>query len=245
MIFTVKIADVPIEIHCRQERNKDFFIDYLCEEEAFFPLEPTLQDLEQADWELKEAAAKEGKTNVRLTAWSVENTAIHGLLANALIDFNVLLVHGSAVVMDGQAYIFMANSGTGKSTHTRLWREAFGDRAWMLNDDKPMLRKTENGILVYGSPWDGKHHLNRNASAPLKALIKLSRSKKNTIEPMSKADALAMLLEHALRANNPENMEKILRLETYIVNRSELFNLYCNMEPEAALVAWQGINRKE
>ncbi len=246
MTFSVKIAGVPVEIRCQQERNREFFKEYLSEESPFFSVEPVLYDLEQAEQSLKETAIKEGKTNTRVPAWFVENTAIHALLANALIDYDVLLAHGSAIVMDGETYIFIANSGTGKSTHTHLWRDAFGDRAWMLNDDKPMLKKTEDGILVYGTPWDGKHHLSRNAYAPLKALIKLTRGETNSIEPMQKSDALAMLLEHALRAKNAEKMGKVLQLETEIVNQVEAYHLGCNMEPEAALVAWQGITgRKE
>ena len=83
--------------------------------------------------------------------------------------------------MDGAAYLFTAPSGTGKSTHTRLWREVFGDRVWMINDDKPMLRISENLVTAYGTPWNGKHHISRNASAPLKAIVQLNRGKENII----------------------------------------------------------------
>ena len=112
---------------------------------------------------------------------------LHALLAEKLVAYGALLMHGSALCMDGNAYIFTAKSGTGKSTHARLWREAFGDRVWMINDDKPMIRVDE--MRVYGTPWDGKHHLSRNASAPLKAIVKLERAEENRVAPLAKADA--------------------------------------------------------
>ena len=245
MTFTIKIADIPIEITCEDKETRNFFQAYLTDEPATIFIEVTPEEYTRTKRKNIELAAQKGLLIEDIAPWYVEKNAIHGLLANTLIDYDVLLVHGSAVVLDGEAYIFLADSGTGKSTHTRLWREAFGDRAWMLNDDKPMLRKTESGILVYGSPWDGKHHLSRNASAPLRALVKLSRSEGNSIEQMPKTDALAMLLEHAIRAKNAEKMGEVLQLETEIVNQVGTFYLACNMEPEAAIVAWQGITGRK
>ena len=80
--------------------------------------------------------------------------------------------------MDGQAVLFTAKSGTGKSTHTKLWRDLFGERAVMVNDDKPLLRILKDGVLVCGTPWDGKHRLSTNCALPLKAICILERGKK-------------------------------------------------------------------
>ena len=81
------------------------------------------------------------------------------LLAEKPTAYNVLLMHGSALCMDGQPIVFTAPSGTGKSTHTRLWREMFGSRVWMIYDDKPMLKITGEGVWAYG------HTLERKASS--------------------------------------------------------------------------------
>ncbi len=242
MTFTIELAGVTAEISCRHEKSREFFHSYLSEETPMLRITPTDEDLALSEQKLKNAAQQEKKEGVSLHSWHVETDAIHALLANALTDYDVLLVHGSAIIMDGETYIFLANSGTGKSTHTRLWRETFGDRTMMLNDDKPMLKRTDSGILVYGTPWDGKHHLSSNASAPLKALVKLTRSDNNEIKAMSKAEALATLVEHAIRPNSAEKMAKVLQLETDIVNRSAAYWLRCNTEPEAAQIAWQGMN---
>ena len=71
----------------------------------------------------------------------------------ALLRHNGILLHASCVVVDGVAYAFSANSGVGKSTHTQLWLKHFGDRAYMLNDDKPAIRCIDGVICACGTPW--------------------------------------------------------------------------------------------
>ena len=117
MTFTISIAGVVAEIVCEYERNRLFLKNYCTDKTAFFRVEPAEEDLRFAKRQIREQALREGRDAATIEAWFAENTAIHGLLANALIDYNVLLVHGSAVVLDGEAYIFLADSGTGQSTH--------------------------------------------------------------------------------------------------------------------------------
>ncbi len=74
-----------------------------------------------------------------------------------LLDFDGIRLHSSAVVVDGRAYLFSATSGTGKSTHTGLWLELFGDKAYIINDDKPAVRLRDGVWYAYGTPWSGKH----------------------------------------------------------------------------------------
>ena len=159
----VEIADVPFEIRCRFKENPKYVRNYQTEREPLFAIEPTDSDLERAQYEYSRIAEAEGMRSQVYPARFLENYAIHSLLAEQMTKHHVLLVHGSALCMDGQAYVFVAPSGTGKSTHARLWREMYGDRVWMINDDKPMIRVSDSEIRVYGTPWDGKHHLSRNS----------------------------------------------------------------------------------
>ena len=71
-----------------------------------------------------------------------------------LIKFNGILLHSSCVVVDGVAYAFSADSGTGKSTHTQLWLKHFGDRAYILNDDKPAIREIDGKIYACGTQME-------------------------------------------------------------------------------------------
>ena len=69
---------------------------------------------------------------------------------------DTVALHGSCIVYKGKAVLFLGESGTGKSTHTRLWRENIAGSK-LLNDDSPIVRYEEGGVWVYGSPWSGKY----------------------------------------------------------------------------------------
>ena len=240
MIFTIELAGTCIGITCRHKENKDFFRDYLTDEAAEISVEPSCEDICRMEKTLQEEVG-----TINPAPWFIENNAIHGLLAEALIDHGVLLMHGSAVVLDNEAYIFMANSGTGKSTHTRLWIEQFAGRAWMLNDDKPMIRISDSGILAYGTPWDGKHHLSRNASVPLNAIALISRGEDNHIEPVGSVESVTAIFPHVIRPQDPAKMKKVMEMETILVKHVGVYRLRCNMDPEAAVVAYEGMRKKK
>ena len=172
----------------------------------------------------------------------LENNAIHRAIADRLIEKNVLVFHGSALCMDGSAYIFVAKSGTGKSTHARLWRELYGDHVWMINDDKPMVRIDEDCIMVYGTPWNGKHGLGNNSSAPLKAIVELEQSEKNRIVPIDHVESLLVLLKYAYTSKDSTVMEKLMNIERYLLENVGFYKLSCNMELDAARIAKEGIN---
>ncbi len=155
------------------------------------------------------------------------------------------MFQGSAGAVDGEAYLFPAPSGTGKSPHARLWREAFGDRAVMINDDKPLLRVSEEGVRVYGTPWNGKHRLGGNLSAPLKALCVLTRDERNHIEPISREEAFAVLFQQSYRPAREENLPRLLALLERLSRKVGLYRLGCNMEPEAAIISYQGMQEEK
>ncbi len=103
-------------------------------------------------------------------------------------SYDTVLFHGSALAIDGDGYLFTAKSGTGKSTHTRLWRERFGDRVVMINDDKPLLHIDAGSVIAYGTPWNGKHRLGTNASVPLRADCVFSDARSRTAFFLPSAD---------------------------------------------------------
>ena len=241
--FRVELAGVPIGIRCRYEANKSFLREYLTEKTPQFTIEPTDADLLRAQEECDCLDRAEGRGTVSRSAFFFENTAINRLIAERITEFDVLLMHGSALCLDGEAYIFTAPSGTGKSTHARLWREVFGDRVFMINDDKPMLRIREDGVKAYGTPWNGKHNLSRNTSAPVRAIARLVRSEENRVEPMTKSDAFTALVAQALSSKDPAVMGRVLALEKRLLDQVRFYTLYCNMEPDAARVACEGMKQ--
>ena len=155
----------------------------------------------------------------------------------------MLLVHGSAVAVDGQGYLFTANCGTGKSTHTRYWREVFGERAVMVNDDKPFLRLTPQGVTLYGTPWSGKHGLHTNITLPLKGICILERGPENRIEKISPEEALPMLLHQIQPPLAEEKAEAFSRLVSRLADITPLWRMECTKDPRAATIAWEAMSR--
>ncbi|MBQ3708520.1 MAG: hypothetical protein II889_11520 [Clostridia bacterium] len=171
----------------------------------------------------------------------LETLAVYRKIAEKMPDYDTVLMHGSAVAVDGEAFLFAAPSGTGKSTHTRLWREVFGERAVMVNDDKPLVRIAENGATVYGTPWNGKHHLDSNIAVPLRAICLLERDQTNHIHEITPQEALPALVRQTYRPLDPAAMVKTLTLLDRLKSNTRFYRLGCNMEREAAQVAYRGM----
>ena len=152
-----------------------------------------------------------------------------------LLRFDGMMLHSSAVVMDGRAYLFSAPSGTGKSTHTALWQQVFGkDNAVILNDDKPALRRENGQFFAYGTPWSGKTDLNRNMRVPLGGICMLHRGGVNRIEPYGGAAAVHAILEQTSRVRDEAFMTKLLDLIAALLDEVPVWRMECNMDPEAA-----------
>ncbi|MBR5094614.1 MAG: hypothetical protein IK095_05925 [Oscillospiraceae bacterium] len=243
--FTVELAGIPLRIRPVHPGLRAFLRDYLSEAEPRFTICMTEEDIDRELEQDRRSRAEEGLPPLEVSRQYLERLALYRKLAERILWEDVLLFHGSAVAVDGQAYLFTARSGTGKSTHTRLWRQLFGDRAVMINDDKPLLRVTEEGVWVCGTPWDGKHRLSTNASAPLKAICVLTRAAENHIEPLSAGDAFPMLFQQCYRPPQAESMPKILELLERLSGQVGLYRLGCNMEPEAAKISYQGMQEEE
>jgi hypothetical protein len=161
-----------------------------------------------------------------------------------LKDYNGCFFHSSSLMMDGEAYLFTALSGTGKSTHTALWRRRFGDKVTMINDDKPIVRYIDGKYWVCSTPWMGKSEIGNNINAPIKAIYVLQRGKENRAERVSVAQVFPQLLEATLLPRDPGDMQKLLTLFDGLFSRVPLFLLHCNQDEEAAAVAYNAANKE-
>ncbi len=244
-VFTIKLADVNIEIRPMHNYIQQYCKDYIIEDTPDFTVETCQADIDFEKQKSKEEDIREGNPVREFPDAYLETLAVYRKIAEKLLDYQVLLVHSSCVAVDGEAYLFTAKSGTGKSTHTRLWRERFGDRAVMVNDDKPLLKVTEQGVIAYGTPWDGKHRLSTNTAAHLKAICVLERGKDNRIEPVGAGSIFPFLLQQTYRPGEPEKMLQTIHLLETVMKKVNLYYLKCNMEPEAAIVSYGGMNGGE
>ena len=172
----------------------------------------------------------------------LEELAVYRKVSEKMPYYDTILFHGSVIAVDGAAYVFTAKSGTGKSTHTALWRRLFGDRAVMVNDDKPLLH-VGNVVTAYGTPYDGKHKLSNKIAVPIKAVCILERAEENSIVKITRSEAYPMLVQQAYRPVDVVAMQKTLSLIDKMADTVGLFRLGCNMDPDAARVAYEGMNR--
>ena len=152
--------------------------------------------------------------------------------------FNGMMIHSSAVVLDGNAYLFSAPSGTGKSTHTRLWLQKFENRAYILNDDKPAVRIMPDGIFVYGTPWSGKEDISINKKAPLKGICFLNRDKTNWIKTMNTESKVVNLYHSAIKKVDKEVALKQLDIIENIIKKIPIYEMGCNISEESVEVSY-------
>lgn len=240
--FTIKLAGQAVAVHALHESSRDYCQGYLCEEQATVSIVMTLDDIALEREKNAMTDRAEGIPVREMPDAQLEITAIQRKIAEKLFDYDILLFHGSVVAVDGAAYMFTAKSGTGKSTHTGLWRQLLGDRAVMINDDKPFLRITEKGVLACGSPWNGKHRLGANACVPLKAICILERGLENSVQKISAGEALQMLLQQSNRPTYSNMLPKYMELVDKIACSVAFYRLQCNMELEAAEVAYKAMS---
>lgn len=231
-----KIADKTIEIISLHKGVHMLCKDYICEGTPDFSVKT-----EQKDIDFERMHATDEGDIARVSDNYLETLAVYRKIADKMLDYDTILFHGSCIAVDGKGYLFTAKSGTGKSTHTRFWREYFGDRAMMINDDKPLIRMTEQGAIVYGTPWNGKHRLGENTSAPLHALCVLERANENHIEKINKKEVYTILLQQTHRPGSALGMHKMLSLVDKMTSYTSFYRLGCNLDPDAARVAYEGM----
>lgn len=243
--FSIEIAGLVARVYPLFESTREYCKPYLTNKEPELHVHVARDDLVFEQRMLAREAVEEGLKVRKFKDPFLERTSIQRRVADQLLNRNTLLLHGSTIAVDGNGYLFTAPCGTGKSTHTRLWREVFGDRAIMINDDKPFLQITSSGVLAYGSPWSGKHGLDTNICVPLKGICLLHRGKENTIHRIEPGRAIAALRHQAHTPTDISLQRKCHDLVDALSERVPLWEMYCNKEPDAAMVSYSAMSGNE
>ena len=235
--FKLEIAGTVFAVQSRCESTRDYCQRYLTEKDADFSVEVFPEDLTFEQEMLDREAREEGLKRRKFSDPFLERTAIQRKAADHLLTRNTLLFHGSGIALDGEGFLFTAACGTGKSTHTRYWREVFGDRAVMVNDDKPFLKLTPAGVTMFGAPWSGKHGLDTNIAVPLKGICILERGPENRIGPIMPEEALPMLLHQGCEPTDTADQPKFEALIRALARSVPLWRMECTKDPQAATIA--------
>ena len=243
--FRIKIAGRVAGVTGRFESTRDYCGRYLTEEAAAFSVAVDPEDLVREQTLADREADEEGLKRRRFSEPFLERTVIQRKLSERLLAYDTLLFHGSSVAVDGEGFLFTAACGTGKSTHTRLYREVFGERAVMVNDDKPFLRLTDGGVILCGSPWSGKHGLDTNVEVPLKGICILERGSENAIRPITAEEAAPMLLHQSGAPLDESLLPRFRNLVERLGRSVLLWKMQCTKDKEAARVSYEAMSGKE
>ena len=236
--FNIELAGVVIRIEPKYGYIRDFCCNYITDKPESFSVSVSVEEIAAEQSKSAAEDKKEGIPERIFRDSYLETLAVYRKIAEKMLDYDTILYHGSVIAVDGKAYMFTAKSGTGKSTHTRLWREMLGERAVMINDDKPLIAVSDSAVTAYGTPWDGKHRLSTNTGAPLKAVCILERSEENRIAEITKSDCYNMLVQQVYKPTNPQKLIKTLQLIDRLAGNVKLYRLGCNMKPEAAEISF-------
>lgn len=227
-MFTAKIADHTILIKNKYDYIKTYYKDYLTDEKEEFGVSATDEEI----------AAE----NMDGGDWSpayLETLAIYRKICEELIKDDIVLFHCSCLEIDGKAILFTAPSGTGKSTHARLWREMFGERVRMINDDKPLL-KINDKVTAYGTPYGGKDGIQTNTSAEVSAIVVLHQAKENKITKLDPKEAFPSLFVQTYRCSTIEAMSRIMPLVGKL-SHLPVYSLGCTISEEAVQLVYNTV----
>ena len=231
--FTISLAGVPIGVSAVEPTTEHFCADYLTDEAPVLTVSLTKADISAEREHSEKTDAAHGAAVRRFSDRYLETLALYRKVAAALLDYDTLLIHGSVIALDGGAYMFTAPSGTGKTTHTKLWLENVPG-THVLNGDKPLIKITESGIFACGTPWRGKEKLGQNETLPLKGVCVIGRAAQNRIEKVKLGDVLNDIIRqtHVPDGCLVKTLALIGRLDAL-----NYYRLFCNTEPEAALLS--------
>ena len=241
--FKMRVAGATCAVSALFECTPAFFRPYLTEGAPDFSAVITPEDIAFEGNALYDEAMQEGFRVRKFTDPFLERAAIQRKFAEFLFDRDTLLLHGSTVAVDAQAYLFTAKCGTGKSTHTRLWCQLFGSRAMMVNDDKPFIAVTKDGIFASGSPWSGKHGLDTNITVPVRGICLLERGRENRIEKAAKDALLPMLLAQSYRPLDTGKAPQFLQLVDTLAENVPLWQMQCTKDIAAAQIAYAAMSQ--
>jgi len=232
-VFFIKIAELTVKISAFYTLSEKLCKDYLAE-----PTENPDISVAITEEQLKESLEKAEEP---VPPEYNEFLCIYRTIAEQLPKFGAFVFHGAAVSYKDKGYIFTAQSGTGKSTHIRLWRENIGKAVDIINGDKPIVKITEDGIFVCSTPWAGKEGWQKNRIFPLGCVTFLERSKNPYIEKKSPEDCISQIMNQIYMPKDADSMAQTLELIDRLLGGVPLYTLGCDISENSVKVAFEAM----
>lgn len=240
MEFTVCLAGINVAVTSLFDEVYDFCRDYLTDAPADMNVSVTAQDINYEKIVNIREAQIEGIPVVDYPDSYLETLAVYRKIVTKMLDFDTFLMHGAVVAVGDKAWLFTAPSGTGKTTHINLWLNNIPG-SYVVNGDKPLIHIGDD-CTVYGTPWSGKEGMNQNIGVKLCGIIILNRGAENHIEKVPMTQILPVLIQQSYRPKERVELEKTLSLLSRMGKKIPMYQLYCNMNPDAALTAYNVLN---
>ena len=160
----------------------------------------------------------------------------------AITPRHAIAIHSSTIQCGERAALFLGESGTGKSTHTRLWREHIAG-ARLLNDDSPIIRIYEGETRVYGSPWSGKTPCYKQEHYPIGGMVRLSQAPHNKIHRLGVIQAIGALLPSCppAFAFDARLQDAICESLSQLISRVPVYHLECLPDKAAAELSYNSL----
>ena len=156
------------------------------------------------------------------------------IMQNVILYRNGMVIHSSAIDYKGNGIAFFAPSGTGKSTHTSLWKKFYPDDVVIINDDSPIVKCEDGNLIMYGTPWSGKSNINTNRSVPLKAIVFLRQAHENSIRKVKNAiEALQVIMPEIYKPKFEDMANLNMDMLDKIIKNTPMYVMYCNISKEA------------
>lgn len=232
MKFIVGLADKYIEINSVYDALRNFFKDYLVTDVIpDFSVSLSQEDI---------SAEQEVTSENQFSPTYLETLALLRKLAEILPSHNRILMHGASISYNEHAYLFTAPSGTGKSTHIRLWKKYLGDDVKIVNGDKPFI-SLEDEPVIYGSPWAGKENWHRNCKMPLKGICFVQRGTTNSIRRIEASDCLSLLFKQVYLPADTLAAGLTLELVDMLIKKVPLYVLTCDMSEDAVRCSFEAL----
>ena len=238
--FNIELAGEVLRIKPVYDCAFDFCRDYITDKAAAEEIVIRPEDIEYERETGEESAFDIPKD---YPDSYLELLAIYRKIAVLMPERDVLLIHGSALSIDGNGILFLADSGVGKSTHAAFWQKTFGDRIVMINDDKPLIKIKDDGVYIYGTPWSGKYGINTNVSAPLKVMCEIKRSgtDRTYIENTDSTENWRILMQQTFKVKSEDRMSRTLELLDKLQEAVPVKRLVCALNDKAATEAYESL----
>lgn len=228
-MFILELAKIKIKINNRYPYLERQCTDYIVDS-TDYDFEVFVTD-DELDQERKQAEKN-------FSDGYIESISMYRKICVQLPSYNCILMHSAVIKVNEKAFGFCAKSGTGKTTHTKLWKQLLGDEMSYVNGDKPLIRIIDNIPYAFGTPWNGKENYGANTFAKLHAIAFIERSLTNSITPLNKNEILPRIIHQILLPKDEKNLSLTFDTLNSILNKINIYLLKCNMELEAAKIAY-------